>query len=345
MISPRAAVALALFAGCAGTLQADTVVASTPVGVMSKKLQVGTTGLAVPLIHDNVFVGVVDTNAGGTLAFTDTAGDVVAALDPQRPYFAEVATGPHEGERFDVDNAATIAAGDGTLELSLGAGTHSTLPAIGDNALAGARVIVRPHVRLADLAAMISPALTGDNKHHRADGVHIYEGSAYAFYFLRGNGVDWGKKDSPGEFGRLVLPPDTSFQVVLRDAAKKWRHAGIVRTNAFRKNLAAGRQSFATGFPVALSPLDLGAFADAGAPPGTGWVGNGEPDLADWIQLTALSPISFHRYFLDSDGATWRQVAGKTDVTDTPFAGATDSMVLLRNNPDPAYLILRPFEP
>ena len=343
-VSRRAAVVLALIAGAAGPLHSDITLASSPVGVMSKKLQLGTTGLAFPLILENVFVGVVEANAGGMLLFTDSAGIVAGALDSQRPYYAEVVTGALEGERFDVDTAATIAAGDGRLELNLGPGTRSTLPAVEDDALAGARIVVRPHVTLADLPSMIAPALVGDDKHHRADGVNVYEGSGYAFYHLLANGADWGSKASPGGFGDLVIPPDTSIQVVLRASPRKWIHAGAVRTNAFRKNLFVGSQSLGTGFPIALSPVDLAAFADAGAPAGTEWLGNSDPDLADGIQLTALKRLSFNWYFLDADGATWRRVAGKVDATDTTFVGATDAMVLRRNNPDPSFLILPPFE-
>jgi hypothetical protein len=345
LVSGRAALVLAVALSIASVaLHADITVASAPVGVMTKKLQLGITGLAFPLIHDDAFVGVVEANSGGTLVFTESAGNVAAALNAQRSYYAEIATGAFEGERLDVDTAATIAANDGALELNLGVGSHSTLAALADGALAGARVIVRPHVRLSDLPSMIAPSLVGNNKHNRADGVHVYEGSAYAFYYLRGNGTEWGKKDVAGEFSGLVIPPDTSIQVVLRSAAKTWLDDGVVRTNAFRKNLAIGSQAFATGFPEALSPVDLGAFANVGAPPGTEWTGNADPTLADGIQLSARSPLAANWYYLDADGLTWRRVSGKTVATNTPFAGPTEAMILRRINPDPDYVILLPFD-
>lgn len=344
-VSRRTAAALAAAViGLGGALHADTVVSSVPVGVMSRSLDAGTSGLAFPLIHEDAFVGIVAANTDDTLVFTDTAGDVGAAIHAQGRWYAEVATGPLEGERFDIDTAATLAAGDGTLVLSFGSGSHSTVPTLGADALAGSRVIVRPHVTLSDLPSMFAQSLAGDNKHNKADGVQVYEASGYAFYFLHSNGLDWGKKGAAGKFGGLVLPPDTSIQVVLRSAPKGWLHEGVVRSNAFRKNLAAGTQAFATGFPVALSPVDLGAFANVGVPAETQWKGDADPELADGIQLSALIPPAFNRYFLDADGLTWRRVAQKPDVTDKPFAGPTDAMLLLRNNPDPDYLILRPFD-
>jgi hypothetical protein len=345
-ISRRTAATLAAIAGLfgAGVLHGNIVLGTTPVGVMSKKLQPGASGLAFPLIQQDVFAGIVASNTGGTVTFSDSTGDIGAALDPQRPFYAEVATGALEGERLDVDVAATIAAGDGTLVLNLAAGTHSTLAALADAALADARVIVRPHVRLADLQAMVAPSFVGDNKHNKADGVEVFEGTAYAFYFLRADGSSWAKKDAAGEFRSLVIPPDTSVQVVLRSGTKSWMDEGVVRTNAFRKNLAVGSQAFATGFPEALSPVDLGAFANVGAPVGTEWTGNSEPGLADGIQLVALKPLSSNWYYLDASGLTWRRVAGNVVSTTTAFAGPTDAMILRRNNPDPDYIILLPFD-
>jgi hypothetical protein len=185
---------------------------------------------------------------------------------------------------------------------------------------------------------MLTSPLVGHIKPNMADGVNVFEKTAYALYYLREDGVSWGKKDVTGDFRGLVIPPDTSVQVLLRSVARTWVGAGVVRTNAFRKNLTAGSQGFATGFPVALSPVDLGAFA------AEGWTGNSDPGLADGLQLTDLKPIAFHRYFLDADGLTWRRVAGKDNVTGTAVVGATDAILLHRVVPDPEFVILPPFD-
>jgi hypothetical protein len=321
----------------------DVAVGSVPVGVTSGSFATGTSGFAFPLIHADVFVGVISTNVGSTIAFTESAGDVGTALVGSRPYYAEVATGAFEGERLDVDVAATLAAGDGTLVVKLGAGSYSTLGALGADQLQGARIVVRPHVRLVDVQALMGVSLVGDVKHNKAEGVEVYEGTGYAFYYPRSSANTWAKKDFVGEYGELILPPDVSVKVRMLSGGRAWLHKGVVRTNDFRKNLVAGFQGFATGFPAAFSPLSLGAFVDPQTP-ATSWVGNVKPDFADGIQLSAKSPISFNWFFLDQTGQHWQQVAQKGDVTALAFAAPFEAMLLIRNNPDNGFVVLRPFD-
>lgn len=196
-------------------------------------------------------------------------------------YYLEVVTGPLEGERFDIDTDATIGSGDSNATLALGPDSFSTQPSLAADSLAGARLILRRHVTLARLQQLLSPGLTGHNNALLADAVQTLEGGEFARYFLRADGVTWSRPGSQQDFRHTVLPPDASFLVESKRAAQVFRHAGTVRANAFRKNLVCGFQSFASGFPQDLSPVQIGAFVDLAAPSATRWTGNNLFLLAD----------------------------------------------------------------
>ena len=243
---------------------AETIVTSSPVGVMSRRMDRGLSGLAVPLISADHFVGVVASNTATSLAFSAADGSVGSLLAAAGKYYVEVVTGPLAGERFDVDTAATMASNDATLTVTLGPGSLSTLPVLTTDALAGARCVLRSHLTLSRLQQMLTPGLVGRDNLLLADGVDVLENGRVERYFLRADGVTWSKAGSTGDFRDKVLPPDNSFMLESKYAAQAWRHAGSVRTNPFRKNLVRGLQSFASGFPQDLSPVQIGALVNPG---------------------------------------------------------------------------------
>ena len=326
-------------------LAAAATVASPPVGVMSRTLERGDSGMALPLIDAELFVGVGTRNGGEVVSMDFSGGNIGALLVPGGRYFLEVATGPLAGERLDVDTDATRASGDATVTLALGAGSHSTLATLPDDALMGARCLLRRHVTLARLQEMLVPGLNGSDSRRRADGVQVVEDGRVVRYTLAADGGTWRRAGSEEDFRDKVLPPDESFVVRARYARQFWRHAGGVRTNAFRKNLVRGAQAFATGFPVDLSPTQIGAFVDPAAPPRTRWTGRNTPGLADQIQLVLRDPAPEELFYLRGDGTTWRTVPDPTDVSGVPFLGSHDAIVVRRVNPDPAYRIASPVVP
>ena len=307
-------------------LQAQTTVTSSPVGVMSRRVERGLDGLAVPLIAEDLFVGVAASNTVSALVFPASDGSLGALLAAGGKYYVEIATGPLAGERFDVDTDATIAANDSTLTLTLGAGSFSTLRTLTANVLAGARCVVRSHVTLARLQQMLTPGLVGRDNVLFADGVEVLEHGEFERYFLRADGVTWRKSGSTEDFRNKVLPPDGSFAVESKYAAQVWRHAGHVRTNAFRKNLVRGFQSFASGFPQDLSPVQIGAFVDPAAPAATRWTGHNVFAFADQIQVL-LGARPFELFYLRGNGSTWRGLFDATNVASSPIVGAT-SLIL-----------------
>lgn len=326
-------------------LQAQTTVTSSPVGVMSKSVERGLSGLAVPLIVEDLFVGVTASNTASALAFPASDGSLGPLLAAGGKYYVEVATGSLAGERFDVDTDATIAANDSTLTLMLGAGSLSTRRALASDVLAGARCVLRSHVTLARLQQMLTPGLVGRDHFLFADAVEVLENGRAERYFLRADGVTWTRAGSAEDFRDKVLPPDGSFAVESKYATQVWRHAGHVRTNPFRKNLVRGLQSFASGFPQDLSPLQIGAFVDPAAPAGARWTGSNVFAFADQIQIVLGAPRPFELFYLRGNGLTWRTLTDATNVASSPILGATSLILIRRINADGAFLIRPPFVP
>jgi hypothetical protein len=326
-------------------LQAQTTVTSSPVGVMSRRVEKGLSGLAVPLIVEDLFVGVVASNTATALRFPASDGSLGPLLAGGGKYYVEVGTGLLAGERFDVDTDATIAANDSTLTLTLGAESFSTLPALTIDVLAGARCVLRSHVTLARLQQTFTPGLIGRDNFSLADAVEILENGRAERYFLKADGVTWTRAGSTEDFRDKVLPPDGSFVVESQYAVQVWRHQGNVRTNAFRKNLVRGVQSFASGFPQDLSPVQIGAFVDPTAPEGTRWTGNNVFAFADQIQVGLGTPRPFALFYLRGNGATWRTLTDATNAAGSPILGATSLILIRRVNPDGAFVIPPPFVP
>jgi hypothetical protein len=338
--SRTAALAFALAATTPALAQ---TVLSPPLGVVSGRLPRGETGLALPLTTEDVFVGVAESNTGSSLTFPAAAGDLAALLAGEGRYYVEVVAGPRAGERFDVDAAATTGS---TLALALGTGSFSTLPVLADGALTGARCAVRPHLTPARLQALLTPGLAGRDNPLLADGIALLEGGQLALYYLRADGATWRRLGGgAADFRHKVLPPDGSFVVSVRSGPQSWAQPGRVRLNAFRKNLVPGLQSFASGFPVDLSPAQLRAFSDPAAPPATRWTGNNVFLLADQIELLLRPGRPLDIFFLRGDGTTWRALGSPADVAHQPIVGATGMTALRRIKPDPAYSVPPPFEP
>ena len=324
---------------------AEIMVSSSPVGVMSGRMDRGLSGHAVPLISADHFVGVVASNTASRLAFSASDGSIGSLLAVGGAYYVEVVTGPLAGERFDVDTVTTMASNDATVTVSIGPGSLSTLPVLIPDALAGARCVLRSHLTLSRLQQMLTPGLVGRDHPVLADGVDVLENGRAERYYLRADGMTWRKAGSTEDFRDKVLSPDQSFMVESRYAAQGWRHAGIVRANALRKNLVRGLQSFASGFPQDLSPFQIGASVDPGAPAVSRWTGNNVSAFADQIHVLLGEPRPWEFFYLRGNGSTWRPLVGTTDVTHAPILGATSLILVRRVNADGTFRVPLPFVP
>ena len=341
MSSHRITLLAALCAGLFSAAHAGTTVTSAPYGAMTATLADDSAGLAFPLIAEDVFTSRISANNGSQLTL-ETPG-LASALSAGGQYYVEIVTGPLEGERFDLKTTSTI--NSGKVLLDLGNSSNSTSNKLQKNVLAGARAVVRPHVTLAKLGAMFSPALVGHANNAHADGIAVFGDSiTEIFYFLRPDGTWRTWPWSPDESARII-PPDTSVVLMLRSGTKQWTHLGGVRTNVFRKKLRPGLQGFATGFPVDLSPVQIGAFADPQAPSSTRWTGSNIPLFADSLSVYDSEDASFKLHYLRGNGTSWYLVGGgSTNLAFTPFIPAQGATVLNRRKADPDYLIIRPFD-
>jgi len=330
---------LAAFCAAALSAQAGTTVTSAPYGAMTSSLSTSTAGLAFPLISD-VFAGRISANTASTLTFETTG--LAAALTTGEKYYVEIVSGPLEGERFDLNTATTISSGIATLDLA--AASNSTSNTLAVNVLAQARAVVRPHVTLSKLGAMFSPALVGNASNALADGVRVYGGIlGQSSYYLRTDGT-WRSTATASDQSGLVVPPDSSVIMVLRSGTKNWSHLGVVRTNVFRKKLKAGLQSFATGFPIDLSPVQIGAFTDPLEAAAVRWTGSNTLAQADSLRVYNLATDAYNVHYLRADGTSWYLNGGAAaDLSATTFLPAQGAMLLSRVKADAGYLIIRPF--
>jgi hypothetical protein len=352
-------------------LAAQTTVLSGPVGVISVDAPKHESPMALPLISADLFVGIASGNAAAQVVFPDAEGDVGSLLAADDRYYLEVVTGPLEGERLDVDTPATIAAAGALVVVDLGEDSFSTLSSLPDDALSDARVVIRPHVRLSDIQALFTPGLEGRRHGRSGDGVWVLGDDRFDRFYLADDNESWHendghgfgkwankhnkwhdrhgwrhKKKNPIDYRDLVVPPDTSIVVDIMSRRQTWKNEGIVRTNAFRKNLERGLQTFASGFPVALAPVDIGAFVDPDVPSGFRWTGNNLFLFADQFQILAQGDKHFNLYYLRKDGTTWSRLGGhwRTDYAGSPILGPTDMVILWRFRPNPEFVIPRPFD-
>jgi hypothetical protein len=350
--------------------QVQVTVLSGPVGVMSTTPPLHKSPVAHPLIAEDLFVGIASGNAGWEIEFPAEEGNIGESLAEGGRYYVEIVTGPLEGERLDVDTAATIAAAGASIIVDLGDESFSTLSQLNADALADARCVIRPHLTLSRLQALLEPGLSGTDKGRSGDAVWVQGPLGLERFQLAGDGESWiesvgnggGKwagihnrwlsrderrsKAHPGDFRDMVIPPDVGVMLELMSGPKEWRHEGIVRTNAFRKNLVKGYQGFATGFPVWMSPVDVAAFVDAGEPAGWQWTGDNKFAKADQFQVFAIGAENFSLYYLRADGSAWARLDGnpKTDYAGEPIFGPAGMVVLWRSKPNPEFVIPVPFE-
>ncbi len=337
MSTPRITLMAAL---CAAALPAyaETAVSSAPHGVMSATLPVGATGLSFPLLA-SVFEGRVASNTPAMITFENTG--LAASLTAGVEYYLEIIDGPFEGERFDLNTAATR--GSGKAKVETGQLSHTTFKSLKKDQLAGARAVVRPHLTLAALGEMFSPRLSGHLLLTFSDTVQIHgEGLGIETFFYRPDG-SWRLAHIGPKMDDKIIPPDVSMVLLLRSGVKQWTHLGEVRTNAFRKNLRPGLQSFATGFPLDLSAVQIGAFVDPQTPAAWRWTGSNQSWKADKLSVFDNAARTYRVHFLRGDGSAWFQEGGSTDVANTPFLPAQGAILLDRAKADPGYLIIRPY--
>lgn len=333
---------LALLAGRVSAQTTAATVASDPVGVLTYTVPPGLSGMSFPLIPGDLAVGLLAGNGTGDLTFA-SAVPIGPLLTAGGAYYVEILSGPRAGDRFDVNTAATIAAGGNKVTLVLGSASHSTQPTLAYS-LIGARAAVRACLTLGQLAAQFSPALTGSDTESAADGVSIFGTGGFTRYYLRADGATWYQAGGATDCRNLVISPDVSLVLDLRSGSRQLVQLGGVRVTPFRKNLVAGNQAFATGFPLDLTPFEAGAQVD-GQSPAVRWTGDNNAGQADSLEIFDVTLNSFGRYYLRADGSAWRRLGRTDDLANTELLRTDAAMVLHRVNANADYRIDPPFAP
>lgn len=313
--------------------RAQSAASSAPVALMEVTVPAGISGVSFPLLRPEIARGTLASNTSNLLTWSALSGVMGEQLAAGQPYYIEILTGPHEGERLDVDTAATIASANSTVTVAVGGSSHSTLTVLAENALAGAIVSLRPHLTLAALPGMFTPGLTGHDDPALADGIQVLGTSGFVHFHLAGDGETWRQAGTGAADQRtLVLPPDASVVLDLKSGARQLTRLGPVRTNAFRMNLAAGQQAFATGFPVELPLSDLT----------TGGTGSDDAGAADTVEIFDPAEGGFVRFYLRADGTSWRRVGDTTNYADEPLLTPDSVIVSTRAAANDSYIVTPP---
>lgn len=325
---------IALIAVAAPVTRAQSAASSGPVGLLEHTVPNGISGVSFPLLRPETARGTLVSNTATVVTWNELAGVMGEKLEAGQSYYLEILTGPHEGDRLDVDTAATIASADSTVTLLFGGSSYSTLPALAENALADALVSLRPQLTLAALPAMFSPGLTGHDDPDLADGIQLLGTTGFVRFHLTGDGETWRRDDGGADTDQraLVLPPDVSVVLDLKSGARQLTRLGPVRTNAFRKNLVVGHQAYATGFPVALPLADLNA----------GGTASNDAAAADTVQVFDPVAGGFVRYYLRADGTSWRRVGDTTDYADETLLTPDSVIIITRAEADDTYTLTPP---
>ncbi len=335
VVQLRRVTALVLCAGAAWLVPARAQSGSAPVGAMTYSVaENATLSIGVPLLRPAVLVAEIATVTGETLAFGGTDAGVTVALAEGAAYFAEVVAqvdgtgGALIGHRFEVDEAATRAAGAGKLVLD----PASPLNTGGTGVFAGLakyRVAIRPHWTLATLFGTGAAAkLNAGTSPSTADQALAWNGTGFSVYYFRNSSPAQWRNPATGAANQndAIVPPGAGVFFRRRAGALALTVVGEVRTHPFVRAAFGPSQLVAGGFPVDTSPADWKLTGGSGLTAGTG------PANAD--QLLNWSGAAFTQFYLRSGVVPeWRNTAtGLLDHSNARvFSAAGATLLLLRS--------------
>ena len=331
---------LAAFAalGAFVSFSSAQTVATNPVGAVTKTIPVGLSTLGVTLTNSNLVVASCSANTSNVLTLVGIT-NVGALLTSGLPYYVEALTlgGNLEGDRFDVDAAATIAAANNTIVLNTSS-TNNTFALTAGTAI-GTQFALRQHVTLSQIQAACTTPLVGNNAASSADQIQFLNASGNGFvsYYLRSNGTEWRQVGGLVNLSNTPVPPGTGILISKRTSPVNIVMTGSVRTNTFAQPLTVGLTLKAAPYPVSYSPAALNG---TGA---LGWTGNNAASAADQLQVLNASGNGFISYYLRSNGTEWRQVGGLTTVTSSSLFAFNSAYFVSRKTADANYVLTVPF--
>jgi hypothetical protein len=294
-----------------------------------------TTSVGVPLLRPSAWVRTVSSVSGARLTLAAAEGAGASSPSLSSPHYLEVlghvdaVTVAMVGHRFEIDEAATSAAGVGELVLEA-TSRLNTAPATAVAGLANYRVAVRPHWTLA--------ALFGTGAHGKfsqattiasADQVFVWSGTGFSVFYFRGGPVPQWRNISTGAANQdqAIVPPGVGVFVKKQQSAATIAVVGEVRSNAFVRVPYVGAQVVASAFPLGSSPADWKLVA------GSGLTSSTSPTFAD--QLLTWASSGFTSFFLRSGSPLeWRNGdASTTSFSNSNLFTPTGAALLLLKAP------------
>ena len=326
----------ALGLGAIASVMVRAQTGSAPVGVMSyTAAENSTISLGVPLLRPALVTGTVGAVVGAKVTLAGAAAGTARPFAAGESYYLEVighvdgTTTALVGQRYELDEAATLADSSGQLSLDL-ASALNTSSAAALAGLANYRVAVRPHWTLAALLGTGAKLkLNAAASAASADQVLAWNGVGFSVYYVRNGDVPQWRNTATGAANQdgAILPPGAGLFLRRQAGALAFAVPGEVRTNVFVRPPFTGSQIIAGGFPIDSTPADLKLAAGPGLTPGT------SPSNSD--QLLAWESSAFNVYYLrDGQVPQWRNVStGLLDYSNTAIFQARGASLLLLRAP------------
>ncbi|MEX2382804.1 MAG: hypothetical protein WD490_10500 [Opitutales bacterium] len=311
-------------------------VTSDPVGFVSKDLGPGFTTVGLNMVKPAVFAGNVSSSSANEV--TVEADVDFGTLLGDGSYYIEVTSGAIEGDRIDV------ASGTGSTLTLNNAAAHNTLS---DGSAVSGSIAVREHFTFADITERLGTEniRSGTDAGNFVDGDQILLMGPAGFQannFIEGNWFTAGFDPADDRIlapasgflyhrnaGGLAEPPSTLSMSVV----------GAVRTNDIVIPLSPGFQLVSTGYPMDISPADLGINTQ------TGFVGAEGLEDTDQSDAIIIRPEgAFQQVVLFTDDQWYNLAADFANVTEAGLFGAGDSVILRLAGTEYEPLIIdRPF--
>ncbi len=326
---------------------------TVPVGWSRTALHAGYQTFGASLLQPALFGGKVTAVNGAAGTLTLSSPLPPGLLSPDKPCFIEFVDGPAEGQRFDLDPAAST----GNSIAALAAPTRNTLPALPAN-VTGSRITLRPHRTLGGLfdIARFAGALNPGG----ADQLHFFDGQAYSIYYALDLGSAlpsqkrWalvGGSPSANQGLRIVAPGVGCFVRRAGASSLSVFVTGEVRANRFVQPLVQGSNLIAEGFPTVQSPNQRGLLAS------NGFLGASSPNNADrlylWAGETGTGNAFYNTYFYldlrpNAPLVHWTALTSSnlSSQSDTLlFPGDRAAFLTLKSTAKPAYSMAAPWSP
>ncbi len=323
---------------------------SEPLGFTRQTIEPGRQTVGVTLNNPVLQSALVFANTATTLELDLAPAALARSLATGRAHYVEIVAGLDDslaGDRFDVDVAATLAAGGAVLHLKDAPHNSTSLPLPAD-VLAGHRVILREHLTIARVFGTGGTTrFKSAPRHDRADQLLFYNrvSGGFSTYYLCGDEsgprAGWRKVGAFGSHDDAIIPPGTGLFLQRNgDSSVELTLLGAVRTNDFVMPLADGYNFVASPYPVASSPAGLAMSAANGFAAATG------SDGAD--QILAYNGADFDVFFLHRPGAPaheeWRRQDGGAESFSTAELLAHSRSVFVKKvGADPDFVARRAF--